>query len=70
MAGSKTSIRTKKSACIEERKADFVTTFKRGKTVLVLNGYFNKDTKETAADKMAKVLKAECGLRDIGCRIN
>ncbi len=59
MAGSRTIITAKESAGIGERKADCVTMFKKGNTVLVIKGYFSRETNETAADKMAKVLKAE-----------
>ena len=47
------------------RTADCVTELRRGNTVLTVNGYFKKNTSETAADKMAKVLKAEGELRAI-----
>lgn len=43
----------------ERQTADCVTELRRGNTVLVVNGFFKKNTTETAADKMAKVLKAE-----------
>ncbi len=45
------------------RTADCVTELRRGNTVLVVNGYFKRNTRETAADKMAKVLRAEGELR-------
>lgn len=59
---------------MEERKnkenkncktADCVTELRRGNTILTVNGYFKKNASETAADKMAKVLKAEGELRAI-----
>ena len=37
----------------------------RGNTILTVNGYFKRNASETAADKMAKVLKAEGALRAI-----
>ena len=30
-----------------------------GNTILTVSGYFKRDTTDTAADKMAKVLEAE-----------
>ena len=39
--------------------ADCVTEIRMGNSVLVVSGYFKKDTTTTAADKMAKVLEAE-----------
>lgn len=45
--------------------ADCVTELHRGNTILIVNGYFKRNTNETAADKMAKVLKAESDLRAI-----
>ena len=47
------------------RIADCVTELHRGNTVLTVNGYFKRNASETAADKMAKVLKAEGELRAI-----
>ena len=43
----------------QERRPDCVTEIRMGNSVLVLSGYFKKDTTTTAADKMAKVLQAE-----------
>ena len=39
--------------------ADCVTEIRMGNSVLVVFGYFKKDTTTTAADKMARVLEAE-----------
>ncbi|BCI60596.1 transposon-encoded TnpW family protein [[Clostridium] leptum] len=39
--------------------ADCVTEIRIGNSVLVVSGFFKKDGKENAADKMAKVLEAE-----------
>lgn len=47
------------------RIADCVTELHRGNTILTVNGYFKRNASETAADKMAKVLKAEGELRAI-----
>ena len=43
----------------EERRPDCVTEIRMGNTVLVVSGYFKKDTTATAADKMMRVLEAE-----------
>ena len=42
-----------------DRRPDCVTEIRMGNTVLVVSGYFKKDTTTTAADKMARVLEAE-----------
>ena len=42
-----------------ERRPDCVTEIRMGNTVLVVSGFFKKDTTDTAADKMMKVLEAE-----------
>ena len=41
------------------RRPDSVTEIRMGNSVLVVSGYFKKDTTTTAADKMARVLEAE-----------
>ena len=41
------------------RRPDCVTEIRMGNTVLTVSGYFNRDTTDTAAAKMAKVLEAE-----------
>ena len=41
-----------------ERRPDCVTEIRMGNTVLVVSGFFKKDTTDTAADKMMKVLAA------------
>ena len=41
------------------RRPDCVTEIRMGNSVLVVSGYFKKDTTATAADKMARVLEAE-----------
>ena len=43
----------------QERRPDCVTEIRMGNSVLVVSGYFKKDTPPTAADKMARVLEAE-----------
>ena len=42
-----------------DRCPDCVTEIRMGNTVLVVSGFFKKDTTSTAADKMARVLEAE-----------
>ena len=42
-----------------ERRPDCVTEIRMGNTVLIVSGFFKKDTTDTAADKMMKVLEAE-----------
>ncbi len=37
------------------RRPDCVTEIRMGNSVLVVSGYFKKDTTTTAADKMARV---------------
>lgn len=44
--------------------ADCVTEVRIGNSVLVVSGYFKKDSKATAADKLAKVIAAEQQLLD------
>ena len=41
------------------RRPDCVTEIRMGNSVLVVSGYFKKDTTTTAADNMARVLEAE-----------
>ena len=41
------------------RPPDCVTEIRMGNTVLTVSGYFKRDTTDTAADKVAKVLEAE-----------
>ena len=41
------------------RRPDCVTEIRMSNTALTVFGYFNRDTTDTAADKMAKVLEAE-----------
>ena len=41
------------------RRPDCVTEIRMGNSVLVVSGYFKKDTTPPAADKMARVLEAE-----------
>ena len=42
-----------------DRRPDCVSEIRMGNTVLIVSGYFKKDTTATAADKMMKVLEAE-----------
>jgi hypothetical protein len=44
---------------IKKRKPDCVTETRMGNSVLVVSGYFKKDTSATAADKMMKVIESE-----------
>ena len=41
------------------RRPDCETEIRMGNSVLVVSGFFKKDTTTTAADKMARVLEAE-----------
>ena len=41
------------------RRPDCVTEVRMGNTILTVSGYFKQDAKDTAADKMIKVLEAE-----------
>lgn len=49
------------TASTTDRRPDCVTETRMGNTVLIVSGYFKKDTTTTAtaADKMMKVLEAE-----------
>lgn len=49
----------KKNSTTTERRPDCVTEIRMGNSVLVVSGFFKKDTTATAADKMMKVLEAE-----------
>lgn len=51
--------RKQTAAKAEHRRPDCVTEIRMGNTVLVVSGFFKKDTTATAADKMMKVLEAE-----------
>ena len=51
--------RKQTAAKTEHRRPDCVTEIRMGNTVLVVSGFFKKDTTSTAADKMARVLEAE-----------
>ena len=48
-----------KSTTKTDRRPDCVTEIRMGNTVIVVSGFFKKDTTDTAADKMMKVLEAE-----------
>ena len=53
-------IETKQTSTTKtDRRPDCVTEIRMGNTVLVVSGFFKKDTTATAADKMMKVLEAE-----------
>ncbi len=49
----------KASTTSTTRRPDCVTEVRMGNTVLTVSGYFKQDAKDTAADKMMKVLEAE-----------
>ena len=51
--------RKQTAAKTEPRRPDCVTEIRMGNTVLVVSGFFKKDTTVTAVDKMMKVLEAE-----------
>ena len=48
-----------RTASPTDRRPDCVTETRMGNTVLIVSGFFKKDTTATAADKMMKVLEAE-----------
>ena len=48
----------KQTSPTTDRRPDCVTETRMGNTVLIVSGYFKKDTTATAADKMMKVLDA------------
>ena len=41
------------------RRPDCVTEIRMGNTILTVSGYFKQDAKDTATDKMMRVLEAE-----------
>ena len=51
-----------RTASPTDRRPDCVTETRMGNTVLIVSGFFKKDTTATAADKMMKVLEAETAL--------
>ncbi len=46
------------------RTPDCVTEVRMGNTILTVSGYFKRDAKATATDKMMKVLEAEAAVVD------
>ncbi|MBR6096847.1 MAG: transposon-encoded TnpW family protein [Oscillospiraceae bacterium] len=42
-----------------QRAPDCVTEVRMGNTILTVSGYFKESATETAADKMARAIKAE-----------
>lgn len=48
---------------LDEKKPAAVTERKIGGTTFVVSSFFNEDSKETAADKMARLIEREAGLR-------
>lgn len=57
MKENKTTKTTNTAA--DNRRPDCVTEVRVGNSVLVVSGFFKRDTTATAADKMAKVIEAE-----------
>ena len=49
----------KQTSPTTDRRPDCVTETRMGNSVLIVSGFFKKDTTDTAADKMMKVLEAE-----------
>ena len=49
----------KQTSPTTDRRPDCVTETRMGNSVLIVSGFFKKDTTATAADKMMKVLEAE-----------
>lgn len=45
------------------RRPDCVTEVRMGNTILTVSGYFKQDAKDTATDKMMKVLEAEAAAK-------
>ena len=45
------------------RRPDCVTEVRMGNTILTVSGYFKQDAKDTATDKMMKVLEAEAATK-------
>ena len=50
---------TTRDTCTTNRRPDCVTEVRMGNTILVVSGYFKQDAKDTAVDKMMRVLEAE-----------
>ena len=46
-----------KQTTTPERRPDCVTEIRMGNTVLVVSGFFKKDTTDTAADKMKMCIR-------------
>ena len=49
----------KQTSPTTDRRPDCGTVTRMGNSVLIVSGFFKKDTTSTAADKMARVLEAE-----------
>ena len=45
------------------RRPDCVTEVRMGNTILTVSGYFKQDAKDTAIDKMMRVLEAEAATK-------
>jgi len=52
-------MREKEKLIVEKRRPDCVTEVKIGSSVLVVNGFLKQDGRDTATDKMLKLLDAE-----------
>ena len=50
---------------MDEKKPAAVTERKIGGTTFVVSSFFNEDSEETAADKMARLIEREAGLRQV-----
>ena len=51
--------KTNRNTSTTTRHPDCVTEVRMGNTILTVSGYFKQDAKDTATDKMMKVLEAE-----------
>ena len=51
--------KTTRNTSTTTRCPDCVTKVRIGNTILTVSGYFKQDAKDTAADKMMRVLEAE-----------
>ena len=49
--------------CTTTRRPDCVTEVRMGNTILTVSGYFKQDAKDTAADKMMRVLETEAMIK-------
>lgn len=54
---------------MDEKKPAAVTERKIGGTTFVVSSFFSENGQETAADKMARLIEREAGLRQIVTKI-